>query len=145
MKTSTTLKAAGVAALLLAALSAVGEDRPAKEPTLLDRLEQALKADDKPFAMVIQIYIKPDDAEQFEAAAAKVAKASQAEKGCRQYDFNRDLEKPGHYTLVERWAGIAPLRKHFEQEHTKQILALFGKLSIKPTTIDIFAPVVGKE
>jgi quinol monooxygenase YgiN len=145
VKTSITLKAAAVAAVLLAALAATGDDRPAKEPTLMERLERTLKSDDKPFTMVIQICIKSDDAARFESAAAKVAKASQAEKGCLQYDFNRDLEKPGHYTLVERWAGLTALRKHFEQDYTKRILALFGKLSIKPTTVDIFAPVVGKE
>lgn len=134
-----------VVVLLVAALTAVGDDRPTKAPpSLVERLEQTLKGDDKPFALVIQIYIKPEADTKFEAAAAKVARASLANEGCRAYEFHRDLEKPGHYILMERWTGLASLRKHLEKEHTKQIQAVFDELSTAPRTIEIFAPVDGK-
>ena len=134
-----------VAVLLLAAVNAVGDDQPAKAPpSLTERLERTLKSEDKPFALVIQIYIKPEAEAKFEAAAAKAAKASQADEGCLTYVFHRDLEKPGHYVLIERWTGLASLKKHLEKEHTKQILAVFGELGSAPRTIEIFAPVDGK-
>ena len=102
-----------VAVLMLAAPSAVGGDRPpAAPPSLVERLERTLKAEDKPFALVTQIYIRLGTEAKFEAAAAKAAKASLAEEGCLAYEFHRDLEKPGHYTLIERWTGLAPLRNH---------------------------------
>jgi quinol monooxygenase YgiN len=146
MKTSMPMKAVCIAAVLLTALGTVAANRPAKTPpSLLERLERTLKGDDKPFAIVIQIYIKPGAAAKFEAAAAKAAKASRADEGCLAYDFHRDLEKPSHYTLIERWTGIASLRKHLEQAHTKQIQAVFAELSTTPREASIFAPVIGKE
>lgn len=135
-----------VAILLLTALTAVGDDRPAKgPPSLVERLERTLKGEDKPLALVIQIYIRPEADAEFEAAAAKAAKASLAEEGCLAYEFHRDLEKPGHYTLIERWTGLAPLRKHLKMRHTEQIQAVFGRLSTTPRTSEIFAPVGGRE
>jgi quinol monooxygenase YgiN len=117
---------------------------PKGPPTLVERLEKTLKSDDKPFALVIQIYIKVGTEAKFEAAAAKAAKATLAEKGCLAYEFHRDLEKPGHYTLIERWTGLSPLRKHLEKEHTKQLQAVFAEVSTTPRTADIYAPVDGK-
>ncbi len=146
MKTSTPVKTACVAVVLLAALTAVGDDRPAKcPPSLVERLERTLKGDDKPFALVTQIYVRPEADAKFEADAAKAARASLAEDGCLAYEFHRDLEKPGHYVLIERWTGLAPLRRHLERGHTKQIQAVFGKLSTTPRTTEIFAPIGGKE
>ena len=146
MKTSTAIKAIFATIVLLVALTTIGDDRPAKPaPSLPERLAQALKGNDKPFALVIQIYVKPDDAAQFETAAAKAAKLSRADEGCLTYAFHRDLEKPGHYTLIERWKGLDALKKHLDKAHTKQILAVFTKLSTAPRTAEIFAPIDGKE
>ena len=135
-----------VAIVLLAGLTVFGDDGPVKSPpSLAERLQRTLKADDKPFAIVIQIYIKPEADAKFEAAAAKAAKASAADEGCLAYDFHRDLEKPGHYTLIERWTGLAALRKHLEKPHTKQIQAVFAELGSSPRTVEIFTPVGDKE
>ena len=99
----------------------------------------------KPFAIVIQIHVRPAAAAKFEAAAAKAAKASRADEGCLGYDFSRDLEKPGDYTLIERWTGLAALRKHLGKEHTKRIIAAFAEFSSAPSTVHIFAPIDGKQ
>jgi quinol monooxygenase YgiN len=146
MKTFPRIVAVCVAAVVLTALSTVAADRPAKSPpSLPERLERALKSDDKPFTLVIQIYVKPEAATKFEAAAANAAKASRKDEGCLAYDFQRDLEKPGHYILVERWTGLTALQLHLPKEHTKTILAVFADLSTAPPTASIFAPVGGKQ
>ena len=138
MKTFTSMNIVCVAVVLLAARTAVGVDRPAKgSPSLVERLERTLKGEDKPFALVIQIYIRPESDAKFEAAAAKAARASLADEGCLAYQFHRDLEKPGHYNLIERWTGLAALRKHLEKGHTKQIQAIFGELSSSPDSRDL--------
>jgi len=132
--------------LLVAVLSASGQDRQAKgppSPSLIERLEKTLKGQDRPFAIVIQIHIAPESAERFEKVAAFVARASRNDPGCQDYQFHRDLEKPGHYTLVEHWTGLAALQKHLEQPHTKQIQALFAELATTPRTAEIFVPVSG--
>ena len=145
MKAFTTVSTVCVAVVLLVAGTAFTGDRPAKAPpSLIERLERSLKGEDKPFALVIQIYIRPDSDAKFEAAATKAAKASLADEGCLAYEFHRDLEKQGHYALIERWTGLAALRKHLEKSHTKQILAIFGELGTKPGTVEIFVPIGGK-
>jgi quinol monooxygenase YgiN len=145
MKTFTPMNAVCVAVVLLAAATTLTADRPTKgPPSLIERLERTLKGEDKPFALVIQIYLRPGSEGKFEAAAAKAAKASAADEGCLAYDFERDLEKPGHYVLIERWTGLAALRKHLEKAHTKQIQAIFAGLGTGPRTVEIFAPVPGK-
>jgi quinol monooxygenase YgiN len=146
MKTSTLVKAVCVTAVLLVASATIAADpSPKTPPSLLDRLERTLKGDDKPFAIVINVDIRPEAAAKFEAAAAKAAKASHGDEGCLAYDFHRDLEKPGHYTLIERWTGLTSLRKHLEKAHTKQIQAAFAEFGVGPRTANIFAPLDGKE
>jgi quinol monooxygenase YgiN len=135
-----------ITTLFLAALLGVDADpRVPGPPSLVERLERTLQGDDQPFALVTQIYINRGDEAKFEPAAAKAAKASLAEEGCLAYEFHRDLEKADHYTLIERWTGLAPLRKHLQKEHTKQIQAVFAEVSTTPRTTDIYAPVDGKK
>ena len=134
-----------IAVFFLASQVAVCDDPPAQTPPpLAERLAQALKGEDRPFALVIQIHIRPGSEAEFEDAAVKAAKASRADEGCLGYDFHRDLEKPGHYTLIERWTGLTAIRKHLEKSHTKQILAVFAALSTPPRTVEILAPLGGK-
>jgi quinol monooxygenase YgiN len=131
--------------LILAILVIPALAAPPKGPlTLIERLEKTLKGDNSPFTLVIQIHVKAGTEATFEAAAAKTAKATVAEKGCQGYDFHRHLEKPGHYILIERWAGLAALREHLKMEYTKNILALLAEVSATPPGADIYAPVDGK-
>ncbi len=129
-----------LAILVIPALAAP----PKGAPTLIERLEKALKGDNSPFTLVIQIHANAGTEATFEAAAAKTAKATLAEKGCQGYDFHRDLDKPGHYILIERWAGLAALREHLEKEYTKDILAVLAEVSTTPPAAGIFVPVDGK-
>jgi quinol monooxygenase YgiN len=130
--------------LLLVGVPAVADDRsPLVPPSLVERLERTLKADNKPFTLVTQLYIRVGTESRFEAAAVKAGSASLTENGCLAYEFHHDLEKPGHYILIERWTGLAPLRNHLWQQHTKEIQTVFGELSTTPRTTDILAPVIG--
>jgi quinol monooxygenase YgiN len=74
-----------------------------------------------------------------ENAAAKAAKESGAENGCKLYEFHRDLEKPTYYTLIEQWSGLAALREHLKQNHTKEIQTAMTEMSTTPRTTEIFA------
>jgi quinol monooxygenase YgiN len=60
-------------------------------------------------------------------------------------EFHRDLEKPGHCNLIERWTGLAALRRPTENEYNKQIQAVFAELRTTLRTTDIGDPVNGKE
>jgi quinol monooxygenase YgiN len=134
--------------LLLVALAAPAADEPAPvkkgPPTLMERVEKDLKGDEKPFTLIVQIYIRPGMEGDFETQAAKAAKASGADKGCLGYEFHRDLEKVGHYTLIERWSGPAALREHLGKEHTKQLLGTLDEVSSSPPTAVVAVQVGGK-
>jgi len=135
-----------VTAMFLVGLLGVDADPGvAAPPTPVERLERTLQSDDKPLTLVTQIYINRGDEAKFEAAAAKAAKASLVEEGCLAYEFHGDLEKPDHYTLIERWTGLAPLRKHLQKRHTNEVQSLFAEVSTTPRTTDLFAPVEGKK
>jgi quinol monooxygenase YgiN len=117
---------------------------PKGPPTLVERLAKPLKDEERPFALVVQIYVLEGSETRFETVAARTAKLTQAEKGCLAYDFYRDLEKPCHYTLVERWEGLEPLRKHLASEHIREFQVLLAEIGTTPRTADLYALVDGK-
>jgi quinol monooxygenase YgiN len=134
-----------IAVFLLASLPVIAsESAAAGPPSLAERVERTLNSDDKPFALVTQLYIARGEEAKFEAAAIKGAAASRTDPGCLAYEFHRDLEKPNHYFLIERWTGLAPLRKHLAQQRVKDLQAVFDALSTTPRTTDIVAPVDGR-
>jgi|GEM_PF-5163057 len=132
--------------LLLLAPVVLAAEPPIKKgpPTLLERVERDLKGEEKPFTLITHIYIRPGTEAEFETDAAKAAKASSADQGCLTYEFHRDAEKKGHYTLIERWSGPAALKAHLGKQHTKLIQDVFDELSTTPRTTEIFIPVGGK-
>jgi quinol monooxygenase YgiN len=133
--------------LLLAPIApAADEPAPVKKgpPTLMERVERDLKGDEKPFTLITQIYVRPGMEGDFETEAAKAAKAAATDKGCLGYEFHRDLEKVGHYVLIERWSGPAALREHLGKDHTKRIIGTLDEVSTTPRSTVIAAPVTGK-
>lgn len=132
--------------LLLIVPTALAADPPIKKgpPSLLERVERDLKGEEKPFTLITQIYIRHGTEAEFEADAAKAAKASSADQGCLAYEFHRDTEKVGHYTLIERWSGPAALKAHLGKQHTKLIQDVFDELSTTPRATEIYIPVGGK-
>jgi quinol monooxygenase YgiN len=132
--------------LLVSMAPAAEEPAPVKKgpPTLMERVERDLKGDERPFTLITQIYVRPGTEGDFETEAAKAAKAAANDKGCLAYEFHRDLERVGHYVLIERWSGPAALREHLGKEHTKRIIGTLDEVSTTPRATAIAAPVAGK-
>jgi quinol monooxygenase YgiN len=57
-------------------------------------------------------------AEAIEVAGAMV-RATQAEAGCRQYQFYADLGDPDVFFLFEEWESDDALAGHFASEHMR--------------------------
>ena len=63
------------------------------------------------------VRLSPDDIEQALPAARTMMAASQAEDGCFEYAYSRDLTDPGMIRVTERWRDIAALEAHFRTPH----------------------------
>jgi quinol monooxygenase YgiN len=65
------------------------------------------------------VRVRPERrAEAIEVAGAMV-RATQAEAGCRQYQFYADLGDPNIFFLFEEWDSEAALAGHFTTEHMR--------------------------
>ncbi len=65
------------------------------------------------------IPIKPEHRAEARHLALQMAKATQAEAGCRMYQFYADLADPNTFFIFEEWESEEALNRHFETEHMK--------------------------
>ena len=63
------------------------------------------------------LQVHPDLREEAIEIVLKLAKASEAEKGCLLYRFYADLEDPNTFFMFEKWENEAALEAHFETPH----------------------------
>src|SRR5213080_1140158 len=72
-----------------------------KENPILTFVKARVKDQKKPFILVIRLTVKEGSAAKFEETFAKAAKATRAEKGCLNYDLNRDSDDMARYVVYE--------------------------------------------
>ena len=72
------------------------------------------------------------------AAAQTMARATQAEPGCRSYAFSADLEDPNTFLVFELWDDEAALLAHFQTPHMAAFNAVIPALVAAPPSIDRF-------
>jgi quinol monooxygenase YgiN len=81
------------------------------------------------------VKVKPETRSEAVQAALKMAKASQAEAGCRSYAFYADLEDPNTILIFERWDNEAALMAHFQTPHMAEFNAAIPRFLAAPPTI----------
>ena len=80
------------------------------------------------------VKVKPEKRSEAVRAALKMAKASQAEPGCRAYAFYADLEDPNTVLIFECWESDAALQAHFQSPHMAEFnAAIAGFLAALPS------------
>ncbi len=67
--------------------------------------------------LIVDIWVKPDQVEDFIRATADNVRNSLREEGVRRFDFVRDNEDPGHFVLYEAYRGDADHARHRETPH----------------------------
>ena len=82
--------------------------------------------------------IGSEDVEHIKVAAAKMAKASRAETGCRAYAFYQDIEDPCCFRIYEEWESRDALAAHFKTTHMAAFNAVLKDLDIKSLDISQF-------
>ena len=70
----------------------------------------------------------PADRERAIAAAADVARGTQAEDGCIEYRFWEATETPGTFMFFERWRDQEALNAHFQTPHIAEFRAAAGSI-----------------
>jgi quinol monooxygenase YgiN len=81
------------------------------------------------------------DAEAIEAAlpaARKVVAATQAEEGCLQYDYSRDIADPELFHITERWTSREALGAHLKTAHVAEWIAVLQTLTMKERHIRLY-------
>jgi len=72
----------------------------------------------------------PENAAGLREASAKLAAASRAEQGNIAYSFSEDVNEPGLFHFIERWADDAALSAHNSTPHLAAFLMSLPALGI---------------
>ena len=64
-----------------------------------------------------RVQVKPEVRTEAVRAALAMARATQAEAGCRSYRFYSDLEEPNTFFIFEEWEDEEALARHFATPH----------------------------
>ena len=75
-----------------------------------------------------RVPVKAERRAEAVAAALKMARATQAEAGCRSYAFYSDLEDPNTFLIFEEWESEAALTAHFQTPHMAEFNAVIPQL-----------------
>lgn len=81
----------------------------------------------------------PAKADEFAAAAIKMAAASNAEEGVIQYGFYADLENQGTFRVFEEYADQEALTSHFTSPHMAEFMGAMGSCGITETSLEQWA------
>jgi quinol monooxygenase YgiN len=92
------------------------------------------------------VKIRPEAREEALDALRTGIEATHAEAGNIAYALHEELDQPGHFVIVEKWADREALQAHGEEPHLKAMFAVVGPLLVEPPTIVFTEPLpVGDE
>jgi quinol monooxygenase YgiN len=84
------------------------------------------------------VKVKSESRAEAMQAAIKMAKASQAEAGCKSYGFYAALDDPNTFLIFEQWENEAALLAHFQTPHMAEFNAAVPRFLAAPPSIDRF-------
>ena len=82
------------------------------------------------------IKVKPETRAEAVQAALKMAKATQAEAGCKSYGFYADLDDPNTFLIFEQWESEAALMAHFQSPHMAEFNSVVPRFIAAAPSID---------
>jgi len=104
------------------------------------QVKAELKDPAKPFTMLVRVQVKEGMQDKFEAAFAKAVKETRKEKGCLEYDLNRDTKDSTRYLVYERWKSLADLEAHLKTPHITALLGELKDLLAGPPEVRVMLP-----
>ena len=106
---------------------------------------------DKPFVLVVEFTVKPENVDAFLAAMAEPITMTNKEPGNLAYELSRvvgddDDDEEGQqdeveFVLFEKWKSVAALDSHLKQPYLVKLLAAFDRLLAEAPEIEVCLPV----
>lgn len=84
--------------------------------------------------------VPPEGIEAMKAAAAEVAAATRAEKGCRVYAFWQSVEEPTTFRVYEEWDDLDCLKAHGKSAHIATYRAKLAEIGAFGRDIKMHEP-----
>ncbi len=88
-------------------------------------------------AVVAVAQAKPGAEAEVAAVIAPCATATRHEAGCRLYSVHTDLDRPGRFVFIERWASRDALAAHEKEAHFLAMAAAFETRLAEPLQVMI--------
>ncbi|MNW27615.1 putative monooxygenase YcnE [compost metagenome] len=83
--------------------------------------------------------IKPEQEQQFLAAAQPLVAASRLEEGNISYELTKSTEQEYRYTMVELWKDEAATAAHNSSEHFQAFVKIAPEFMAAPMDLQIFS------
>lgn len=73
--------------------------------------------------IVAELEVKPELKDGLMPVLKELVEKSRQEEANISYDLTENLEKPGHFFVIEHWASEAGIEKHGATQHFKAFAA----------------------
>ncbi|MEV7523120.1 putative quinol monooxygenase [Streptomyces sp. NPDC091371] len=80
---------------------------------------------------VVRASIKPEQREHWLEVIRANAARTRAEEGCEGYQVAEDLEAPNTFVIIEEWASLDAVYRHFRNEF-EALMAALGDVFAAP-------------
>eukprot|EP00743_Colponemidia_sp_Colp-15_P006468 GILK01006963.1.p1 GENE.GILK01006963.1~~GILK01006963.1.p1 ORF type:complete len:112 (-),score=12.38 GILK01006963.1:129-428(-) len=87
-------------------------------------------------AIIAQLRIKPEKAEDFCRIMKELIPASRAEPGCLRYDVIQSMEHTTLYFVNELWLDDNAVQAHFSSEAFSRLVPQLGEVVAEPAVIN---------
>lgn len=77
----------------------------------------------KGIRIVAELVVKPEIREELMPVLKELVEKSRAEEANISYDLTENLEKPGHFFVIEHWASAEGIEKHGAMPHFQAFAA----------------------
>lgn len=81
---------------------------------------------------------KKGSEERLEKTVRAAMPPTHAETGCLKYSFNRSIEDPEIFVMVERWASKDALDRHLASPHIRELFSKLPDLLAVPMEITTY-------
>lgn len=83
---------------------------------------------------VVRASIKPEQREHWLDVIRDNAARTRAEEGCEGYRIAEDLEAPNTFVIIEQWASLDAVYRHFQNEF-EALMAALGDVFAAPPEV----------
>ena len=81
---------------------------------------------------IVQASIRPEERGRWLKVISQNAARTRTEEGCESYHVSEDLEAPNTFYIVELWADMEAVHRHFRAKFVELMAALDGVFTIPP-------------